>query len=332
MANVRQVRLGDNSVYLLEGADERVLVDTGPDYQGARETLGSAIDGATPDMVLATHGHLDHAGLGKWWQDDRHVPVAIGAGDGHLARAPQLSDPAEFEAFTGWVQASGAPDEVRAEVIHGLEQRRAWAVAAGKAGGYPPMGREHRWPSGLKYEHFEPRRLIVGDTTLPAGLRALVLPGHTPGNIVAVHEGEGWLFSGDQLLPEITPIPAVQAKAPGSGGDWRFRSLPAFVDALNRLHSMRFSRCFPGHGEPFDAVSDTIAANLGQIEQRTAKVAETLAGLGRASVYRLSEELYPRAVRRRFWQIVATVQGHLDLLEDRRLARPTGGAYEFSKT
>lgn len=130
-----------------------------------------------------------------------------------------------------------------------------------------------------------------------------------------MHE-DGHLFSGDQLLPDITPTPSIQvAPKPWGVAGWRFRSLPHFVDSLKVLDAMRFSRCWPGHGEPFENVNETIAANLAQIEERMAKVLAALREAGPTPVYALAERLYPRALQRRFWQIIATVQGHLDLLE-----------------
>jgi glyoxylase-like metal-dependent hydrolase (beta-lactamase superfamily II) len=329
MASVQPIRLAYNTVYVVDDGADRVLVDTGPDYRGAGETLLESLGGRMPGLVVATHGHLDHAGLGRWWQEEHGVAVAIGAADGRLADAPQLADRAEFDGFVAWVRSAGAPPEVEREVIHGLELRREWAKAAASAADYPAMGRDHRWPSGLRYQHFQPARLIFQDAPVGVGLRALVSPGHTPGNLVLIHEGEGWLFSGDQLLPEITPTPAIQAAAPAGLGDWRFRSLPAFVASLSRLRERRFERCFPGHGEPFGRVGDVVGANLAQIEQRTEKVAEALRSLGRASVYGLSETIYPRAVRRRFWQIAATIQGHVDLLEEQGRVRTVEGGYEL---
>lgn len=327
MATVHAIPLAYNTVYAVEDGVERVLVDTGPDYLGASDTLLDTLRRRMPGLVVATHGHLDHAGLGRWWQEEQRVPVAIGAGDAHLADAPQLAEQPEFDGFAAWVRTAGAPLEVEREVIHGLELRREWAKAAASEPDYPPVGRDHRWPSGLRYQHFRPARLIREDSPVGGGLSALVSPGHTPGNLVLVHEAEGWLFSGDQLLPEITPTPAIQA-APMSAGDWRFRSLPAFVASLARLRDMRFERCFPGHGEPFGNVTQVVETNLAQIEQRTEKVAETLGSLGKASIYGLSEAIYPRAVRRRFWQIAATVQGHVDLLEADGRVRAVEGGYE----
>lgn len=323
VSGVQRIELGYNNVYRV-GAS--VLVDTGPDYRGARDALQGAIP-KQPDVVIASHGHLDHAGLGKYWQD-AGVPVAIGAADVHLVQSPQLSSAGEFEAFVRFVHESGAPVEVVAEVVAALEQRRVWAKAAAVAAEYPSMGRAGRWPTGLRYEHFEPCR-VVGDGDVIDGLEVLLCPGHTPGNLVLVSRSEGWLFSGDQLLPEITPTPSIQPKSPGHEGDWRFRSLPAFVAALERLQAIMFSRCFPGHGEPFDNVAETIQANLDQVQQRTERVREAVAALGRPTLYELCDSLYPRALRRRFWQIVSTVQGHLDVLEAAGRLRLEDGRYEL---
>ena len=94
---------------------------------------------------------------------------------------------------------------------------------------------------------------------------------------------------------------------------------------------MSFSRCFPGHGEPFDDVSAVIAANLAQIQQRDERVAEELRRLGSPTLYELCAALYPRALRRRFWQIVATVQGHCDLLEEQGRVLSRDGRYELEQ-
>jgi glyoxylase-like metal-dependent hydrolase (beta-lactamase superfamily II) len=135
------------------------------------------------------------------------------------------------------------------------------------------------------------------------------------------------LFSGDQLLPDITPTPGIQFAA-GPEGFERFHSLPEFVASLERLRARDLLRCFPGHGEPFDDVRGTIEANLGAIEARTERVLLELRERGPATIYGLAERLYPKALRRRFWQIVATVQGHVDVLERQGRVRVGGGVCE----
>lgn len=315
-----------NNVYVVEDGGDRLLIDTGPDYRGARETLEATTAGSAPRLVVATHGHLDHAGLGGWWES-RGVPVALGAPDMHFTDGPLVHGVAEFHVLESLLAASGAPADVESEVRAGLQTRREWAARAGAAKEYGPDTPNGRWPTALRYEPFRPSISIDIERDLPAGCRAVLTPGHTPGNLVVVHAAEGWLFSGDQLLPDITPTPAIQ-RAPGDAGRApRFRSLPPFVESLRLLQASSFSRCWPGHGEPFDNVAETIAANLKQVEQRSERVIEAVRALRSPRLFPIAEEIYPRALRRRFWQIMSTVQGHLDLLEGEGRIRSDDGCY-----
>ena len=157
-------------------------------------------------------------------------------------------------------------------------------------------------------------------------MELLAAPGHTPGNLVLAVREEGWLFSGDQLLPDVDPLPAIQFVAEGERLT-RFRTLPHFTASLERLAEGGYTRCFPGHGEPFDGAGAVIAGVLGRIERRGARVREALRRTGLASVYDLCARLYPRTAERRFWQTASSVQGQLDLLEARDEARAEEGRW-----
>jgi len=215
------------------------------------------------------------------------------------------------------------------EAVATLAARRAWTEMAREPGGaYPASGRDRRWPSGLRYEPFTAARPLAEPLTeVTPGVFAVASPGHTPGNLVVWVPSEGWLFSGDQLLPEITPIPAIQGYRAHPGAPWRFRSLPRFLGSLARIRESGATRCFPGHGEPFDNVNAVIDANLLQAEQRTERVREALIERGGGTVWDLAEAIYPRAVRRRFWQIISTIQGHLDVLEEQGRAVTEAGRW-----
>ena len=312
MVSVERIRLAYNNVYLLSDGERLVVIDTGPDYRGARETITAALRGRRPEVVVATHGHLDHAGLGAWWQS-QGVPVLLGAAD--VPQAIGAVD-ADIDLMEAYVRGIAAPPEVEAETVAGLEMRRGWTKRMRHAKEWPEA-RDGRWPTGLRYEPFEPDRTIACDTELSLdGLDVLLSPGHTPGNLVAEArdaDGRLVLFSGDQLLPEITPTPAIQFE-----DGTRFASLPRFLDSLRVLADREHAPavCYPGHGEPFEHVAEVIAANLSQAEQRTERLAEELRAAGPATVYELAERMYPRALRRRFWQIISTVQGHLDVLAE----------------
>ena len=330
VTHVQRIALGYNNVYLIPGTAGRVLLDAGPDYRGAGDALLAAIGPTGPATVVATHGHLDHAGLARWWQE-RGAKVGLGKGDEHFAASPHFGDKTEFAAIKTYAEEIGTPEEDVPGVLRGLAQRRQWARdAASEAGGYGEPLRDGRWPTQLRYRHFTPDRTLVdGDAIEGTSLRVIACPGHTPGNIVLVDANEGWLFSGDQLLLEITPTPGVQRYAEAITSErWRFRSLPRFLDSMNRLASLQFSHCWPGHGEPFGDVQAVITENIAQIEQRTARFLALISERGRGNIYNLCEATYPRALKRRFWQIVATVQGHMDILEERGEVRRVGDGYE----
>ncbi|MGE0570799.1 MAG: MBL fold metallo-hydrolase [Dehalococcoidia bacterium] len=304
------IRLHYNTVYLVEDAGERVLVDTGPDYEGAWEELQAAVGSRMPDLVVATHGHHDHAGMGARWQR-AGVPVILGRPDWWYTSGGDEELAAERALLERVVRECGAPQRVTDEAMAGLERRMMSNRLA--RGSYPPAGSRPHWPTGLRYERYQPK-MEAANGLIGAGLRLALCAGHTPGNCVVIHEGEGWLFSGDQLLPDITPTPGLQLDPRSPTGE-RFRSLPAFRDSLRRLRHEPFSRCYPGHGEPFDAVAQSIESNIVAIDSRTERVFDCLRENGPISLYALCDRLYPRALQRRFWQILPTVLGHLDVLD-----------------
>lgn len=320
---MRAIALGDNTAYLVERGGTRLLVDTGPDYAGAWEALRDALGGRAPDVVVATHGHHDHAGLGARWQA-AGVPVWLGAADAPLTERPPLQSAAEVAALLAWAEGAGAPPDTLAYVRERIAARRAAARLAAESPDHPDG--DGRWPTGLRYPPFRASALIDGDAEV-AGVELLAAPGHTPGNLVLAVREEGWLFSGDQLLPNVDPLPAIQFTADGECLA-RFPTLPRFTASLERLADGGFARCFPGHGQPFDGATDAIAGALGRIERRCARVRQSLRRDGPATVHVLCERLYPRAASRRWWQTASTVQGQLDLLASRGEAAEQGGRWE----
>ena len=125
-----------------------------------------------------------------------------------MAAEPGLSD-AECEASCRWVEETGAPEAAVAEAVSGLRRRARVREVARRT--FPPPGTRPHWPTGLRFKPYDAEVVLDGDREFGAGLRALKTPGHTPGNFVVVAEREGLLFSGDQLLPDLTPTPATSA-------------------------------------------------------------------------------------------------------------------------
>jgi glyoxylase-like metal-dependent hydrolase (beta-lactamase superfamily II) len=320
VSDVLPIPLGYNTAYLWTSGGSRVLIDTGPDYEGAWEEIQEALGGMKPDIVVATHAHLDHAGLGARWQE-AGVPVAVGAADARLIREPQFTRPGELEAFIDYITSCGAPEEITSGAVARLTASRERAASLSLPG-YRPDVAGVRYRTALRMDRYEPEVSLTEDSELPGGLQIISCPGHTLGNLVLFDQSERWLFSGDQLLEDITPTPGIQWLPPDAPDrfrrddehPWRFASLPTFVHSLERVTKLGATRCFPGHGVPFESVAELIATILGQISGRTDRVAGLRGEV--TSLYELCDRLYRRATRRRFWQILSTIQGHLDLLDE----------------
>ena len=205
MNTVQVIQLSDNSIYLIGHNNEYLLVDTGPNYKGAWAHIQSEIKTLQPNLVFITHGHHDHASLGSVWQNST-VPVWIGTADQQLVHEPLIAIQGEL-----------------------LKKRKTQALRA--ASGIQDSTPSGRWPSTLGFAPFAPDNTLSEKTKLES-VTLIPCPGHTIGNFVVAVPEEGWLFSGDQLLPEFDPTPSIQFIPNETGQYVRFLSLPAYVKSL----------------------------------------------------------------------------------------------------
>jgi glyoxylase-like metal-dependent hydrolase (beta-lactamase superfamily II) len=176
-------------VYLLELPDGAAIIDTGWDTAEAWAALTDGIaqtghDVADIKSILVTHTHPDHYGLGA------KVREASGAWIGmHEAEAATLmrrrGEP-EASAADGraWLLRNGIPRE-ELDAMAGTPARNAHLLAMP-----------------------EPDRFL-GDhdkIDLPGwNLHAQWTPGHTPGHLCFFEQDAKVLFTGDHILPRISP-------------------------------------------------------------------------------------------------------------------------------
>jgi glyoxylase-like metal-dependent hydrolase (beta-lactamase superfamily II) len=209
------------NAWLLHKDNEAVLIDTGTRWD--RKRLLSALPrGSRFTSVLLTHGHCDHAGNAAFLADH-----------------------------------CGARLIAHEEEVVFMETRRT----------YVPRGMGALSASGLLFaagevvfpvrRHKVDRIVQEGDRIeTPIGpLTVLHTPGHTPGHVSYLHEGEGWLFSGDALINVIPWVRRTGLCLP----------VPVFTSDIEAGHrsARRIAELGPaallaGHGWPL--VQDTAAA------------------------------------------------------------------------
>ncbi|MFI8365539.1 MBL fold metallo-hydrolase [Streptomyces sp. NPDC085612] len=254
--------LGHTLVHVLDTDRGPVLVDTGWDDPASWDSLVgglTALGIAVADVhgVVITHHHPDHHGLSGRVREASGAWIAMHAADTEVVLRTRSAEPGVWFDYIGAkLAAAGAPEEHLAPL-------RA-ARAAGRMRTLP----------GLRAA--VPDREIVPAELLPlAGrrLRAIWTPGHTPGHVCLHLEerhpanlpGNGRLFSGDHLLPGISPhIGLYEAPEDAHATD----PLGDYLDSLERIGRLGPAEVLPAHQHPFTDAAGRVRELLRHHEER----------------------------------------------------------------
>ncbi|MFI5665436.1 MBL fold metallo-hydrolase [Streptomyces sp. NPDC051704] len=263
--------LGHTLVHVLDTDRGPVLVDTGWDDPESWDTLVAglgALGTAIADVhgVVITHHHPDHHGLSGRVREASGAWIAMHAADTEVVVRTRSAEPGTwFDYMSEKLAAAGAPEEHVAPL-------RA-ARASGRM----------RTLRGLRAA--VPDREIVPGELLPlAGrrLRAIWTPGHTPGHVCLHLEerhpanlpGNGRLFSGDHLLPGISPHIGLY-EDPSS--ELVTDPLGDYLDSLERIGRLDPAEVLPAHQHAFTDAPARVRELLHHHEERLAGLRELLA-------------------------------------------------------
>ncbi|MFC8916027.1 MBL fold metallo-hydrolase [Streptomyces sp. NPDC047821] len=265
--------LGHTLVHVLDTGRGPVLVDTGWDDPGSWDELCAGLTAAGASVeevhgVLVTHHHPDHHGLSGRVREASGAWIALHAADTAVVRRTRDAEPgAWLDYLLAKLTASGAPDEHTAP----LRAARAGGAAA-------PLPRPV-----LPDREIAPGELL----DLPGRrLRAIWTPGHTPGHVCLHLEeahpanlaGRGRLFSGDHLLPGISPHiglyvdPDDDGSTPcpngaESSGDVA-DPLGDYLDSLERIARLGAAEVLPAHQHAFTGAAARVRELLAHHEER----------------------------------------------------------------
>ncbi|MFB7495358.1 MBL fold metallo-hydrolase [Streptomyces sp. NPDC056161] len=263
--------LGRTLVYVVDTDRGPVLVDTGWDDPASWDTLASGLSACGTSVaeihgVVITHHHPDHHGLSGQVREASGAWVAMHAADTAVVRRNRKARPERWlDYMRAKLTATGAPEEHLAALrTPGALQRR------------PPA--------------LPDREIVPGDLLdLPGRrLRAVWTPGHTPGHVCLHLEeahpaglpGHGRLFSGDHLLPKITPHiglyedPSAQGGGAGPHGAENLAEaidpLGDYLDSLERVGRLAPAEVLPAHQYAFTDGPARVRELLAHHEERLA--------------------------------------------------------------
>ena len=149
-------------------------------------------------------------------------------------------------------------------------------------------------------------------------LEVVPTPGHTKGHIVFQDHQGGLLFTGDHVLPTITPSIGFELGA-------RELSLQHYLSSLRLLLTRPDARLMPAHGYPIDSVHDRVHELLDHHAERFDQAERVLRSLGTpATALEVAQRLlWTRRERRladldQFNQMMAVCEtlAHLDVMVD----------------
>ncbi|WP_328678404.1 MBL fold metallo-hydrolase [Streptomyces sp. NBC_00322] len=263
--------LGHTLVHLLDTDRGPVLVDTGWDDPASWDTLAAGLGSLGVGVgdvhgVVITHHHPDHHGLSGQVREASGAWIAMHAADSAVVRRTREAEPGLWlDYLADKLTRAGAPDEHTAP----LREARA-------------SGRMRTLP-GLRAA-LPDREIVPGELLDLAGrrLRAIWTPGHTPGHVClhleedhpAKRPGNGRLFSGDHLLPEITPhIGLYEDPDDATVTD----PLGDYLDSLERIGRLAPAEVLPAHQYAFPDAASRVRELLGHHEERLAGLLALLA-------------------------------------------------------
>ena len=320
---VLPIALGDNWAYALPTSDGVILIDAGPDYDGAWETLAAQLDAAGLSVtdvkfVAITHAHIDHCGLAHRWQAEG-VPVVASELESQSFLHGRNIIGYQTQFVFDYMRRVGVPEDRITGFIEAREKmRQAYRSGDNTGGGV----RRERWPGLIRGTPFRADQPLSDGAEIRLGDRRVVLisaPGHTPGNCVFYEPDTSALFSGDQVIPGLNSNPGWHFDISVEPPD-RFRSLPAFADSLDRIEQLDISYLYPGHRESSGEVAAEIENVRRHHRKRQGQLRDILAD-GPMTPYQLLSTMFKRLPDRRIWQAMAEVTGHIDALVVRGEAR-----------
>ena len=228
------------NVYALTDGDSLVLIDSGWAIPDARDQLEAALSGIGAGLgdireFLITHVHQDHYTLAVTVRREYGTPIALGRQErATLTAVAEPDRPPLADQLPLLLRAGGRP------VLEALTKA---------FGTTPPDRSKQLWEEPDEW-------LTSGRRTVLDGRRLDVVhtPGHTAGHVVFAVPDADLLFTGDHVLPHITPSVGLHA-APVE------LPLRDFLDSLRLVRSMPDARMLPAHGP----VSPSVHARVDEL-------------------------------------------------------------------
>jgi glyoxylase-like metal-dependent hydrolase (beta-lactamase superfamily II) len=209
--------------YLVTGKNGYLLVDSGwnsTETFNALEKQLSEININLSDisLILVTHLHPDHFGLANKIRKKSKAKIIMHTKAGELIKQFNNTN-AYFNKMMEWLKINGTPSsELEEWIKQGTSTIRF-------------------------FEPQEPDILLNDGEILDLGnfrFDVIFTPGHSPDHICLYEPSKKFLFSGDHVLPTITPNVSLQTKNSGN-------PLRDYLESLKKISNLKVKNVLPAH-------------------------------------------------------------------------------------
>jgi len=223
------------NTYLVKGDEGYLLIDTGWNTTEAFNSLEGqlaelGVKGREISRIVVTHVHPDHYGLAGKLRQLFGSTLYFHHLEKEFVETRYVNVEELIIKLGQWLKRNGAPPEHLAEL---------------KKASLPT----------LKFvTPILPDITLYGGETITCGsssFKVFLTPGHAPGHICLYEPDKKILFSGDHILPTITPHVGLH---PQSGPN----PLGEYLASLERLKKLEVKLVLPGHEEPFTEFRERI--------------------------------------------------------------------------
>lgn len=245
-----------SSVYLLDGPDGSIMIDTGLNEPGIFDNLMSqfAADGIRPQDIrdiIITHFHADHIGLAARFKELSGARILMHR-DESVTRDEiyKYGESPASSQVEKWLIKNGAP----LPLIHSL--RDSYAKSWSHVLHVPPPDVEISDGAAVSNGRFN--------------LEVILAPGHSKGHICLYEHETRLLFSGDHIAHGLTYVGIDPYNSDDPWAD--------FVGSLPRLRDLPAKLILPAHGKSFASIGDKVERQLRFHEERQGDILRRLDG------------------------------------------------------
>ena len=266
---------GHVNCFLLPSGSEVDLIDCGMNSPESLAMIRSAMrevggGGARLRRLVVTHIHPDHYGAAGVLTAEDGAELYLHRLEVPLVH-PRYLELEQLVAEVGrYLEVNGVPGPEADEMRNASRSMRSFVTP----------GETTAQLDGSEILEMGNRRLWVEWT-----------PGHSPGHLCLFDSETGDLFSGDQLLPDISPNIGLHPQSTPN-------PLDDFLAGQQRLLAMRPARVLPSHGRPFEDAAGKVRSLEAHHQRRKDQIVALL-GEREFSGWEVAVHLY--GIRENLW-------------------------------